>query len=444
MKILFFAVDAAGHLNACVGLAQALVERGHKVKFLLNESFKGQFGKFGFDEMLLKPAPMPNFEGKEKKTDEPPVNPIKVMAEMLLKSGFLSSKTPLEKMKENKKFGDEFLTRIYDGLVHFNPQIEEIIKNEKPDLLIVDHFIVPPCFPKSGIPWMFLFSGNPLNLYRSTKLPPFGGGFAIDSDPETWTEFRELCEEEFKEKFKNFQNKINKHFDYPVQLDKDSDPYSPYLNIYGYPKELDYQDIVPVPERYISCDAFCLTNPDSFKLPDGFHKPGEKLIYVSLGSMGSVDVELMKRITSVLAKTQHKYIISKGPRADEYELPDNCYGEASLPQTSILPMVDLVITHGGNNTVTETFSNGKPMIVMPLFADQYDNAQRVQEKGYGLRLETYGFTDDELLNSIDKLLNDKEINDRAKAASERIRKTNSKQLVAQKIEQVVAEHKSKQ
>ncbi len=63
--------------------------------------------------------------------------------------------------------------------------------------------------------------------------------------------------------------------------------------------------------------------------------------------MGSIDVQLMKRIVSVLAKTPHKYIVSKGPLGSEYELPANCWGENFLPQTKILPLVDLVITHGG-------------------------------------------------------------------------------------------------
>ena len=58
-----------------------------------------------------------------------------------------------------------------------------------------------------------------------------------------------------------------------------------------------------------------------------------------------------------------------------------CGARSSCRRPTIVPLVDLVITHGGNNTTTEAFHFGKPMIVLPLFWDQYDNAQRVDETG---------------------------------------------------------------
>ena len=89
----------------------------------------------------------------------------------------------------------------------------------------------------------------------------------------------------------------------------------------------------------------------------------------------------MKDLVAALAETPQRYIVSKGPQHAEYELAENMVGEEFLPQVSVLPEVDLVITHGGNNTTTESLHFGKPMILLPIFWDQHDNAQRIDETG---------------------------------------------------------------
>src|SRR4051812_38780936 len=97
----------------------------------------------------------------------------------------------------------------------------------------------------------------------------------------------------------------------------------------------------------------------------------------------------MQRLIDTLADTRFRVIVSMGPQHQSLELAENMTGEEFLPQTHILSLVDVVVTHGGNNTVTECFWFGKPMVVLPLFWDQYDNAQRVAETGFGIRLDTY-------------------------------------------------------
>ena len=113
-------------------------------------------------------------------------------------------------------------------------------------------------------------------------------------------------------------------------------------------------------------------------------------------------------------------MVSKGPQHQLFELADNMTGAEFLPQTRILPEVDLVVTHGGNNTVTESFFFGKPLVVLPLFWDQYDNAQRVHELGYGVRLDTYGHEPDELRGAIDQLLADEMLRQRLGRVSARL------------------------
>jgi MGT family glycosyltransferase len=212
---------------------------------------------------------------------------------------------------------------------------------------------------------------------------------------------------------------------------------SPYLNLYSYPAEADYPRNVPLGPTWHRLDSTVRAPDTTWKLPDRLAERDGALIYLSLGSLGSADVGLMQRLVDLLATTEHRVIVSKGPLADEITLHDNQVGESFLPQPAILPQVDLVITHGGNNTVTEAFHHGKPMIVLPLFWDQVDNAQRVEETGFGRRLSTYGFRDEELTDAIDELLADEPLAARLAAMSSRIKSTSGTARAAELIERVV-------
>jgi UDP:flavonoid glycosyltransferase YjiC (YdhE family) len=133
-----------------------------------------------------------------------------------------------------------------------------------------------------------------------------------------------------------------------------------------------------------------------------------------------MDVGLMQRIVDVLAATPHRVIVSLGPLGHEIRLGERMYGEEFLPQTAIVPQCDLLITHGGNNTFCEALHFGVPMVALPLFWDQYDNAQRAADTGVGERLPTYSFAPEELTGAIDRLLADAPLRERLRVQAQRI------------------------
>jgi UDP:flavonoid glycosyltransferase YjiC (YdhE family) len=76
------------------------------------------------------------------------------------------------------------------------------------------------------------------------------------------------------------------------------------------------------------------------------------------------------------------------------------------------------------------------MIVLPLFWDQYDNAQRVHETGVGVRLDTYGHSAAELTGTVERLLADEALRERLGAISARLQGAPGTVAAADRIEQV--------
>jgi UDP:flavonoid glycosyltransferase YjiC (YdhE family) len=151
-----------------------------------------------------------------------------------------------------------------------------------------------------------------------------------------------------------------------------------------------------------------------------------------------MDVALMQRLIDALAATEHRAIVSMGPLKDQMTLGPNMFGDQFLPQPSILPQCDLLITHGGNNTTCEGFHFGLPMIGLPLFWDQYDNAQRLQETGFGARLPTYDWEQDAFVAAVNRLLADEDLRHTMRNGATRIQAEPGRAKAADLLERLAA------
>ncbi|XP_014718061.3 UDP-glucuronosyltransferase 1-6-like isoform X5 [Equus asinus] len=80
-----------------------------------------------------------------------------------------------------------------------------------------------------------------------------------------------------------------------------------------------------------------------------------------------------------------------------------------LPQNDLLghPKTRAFITHSGSHGVYEGICNGVPMVMMPLFGDQMDNAKRMETRGAGVSLNILEMTSDDLANALKTVINDK-------------------------------------
>jgi MGT family glycosyltransferase len=384
MTVVFFPEGAFGPTNNCVGIGRVLRERGERVVFVVEESFAGTLEAQGFEEALMRLKPPPEVEEE----------PGQFWKDFVRETAPEFRKPTIDQLET---FILPVWQELVDGARYADDRLEEIFGELEPDVIVEDNVVAFPAVPASGRPWVRIVSCNPLEL-KDPELPPPFSGYPT-GDRSGWDDFRRRYGELHTPLQREFSAFCEERGAPPLpELEFIHE--SPSLDLYLYPAELDYERTRPLAPSWQRLDS-CVRNSDEpFEPPSG----DGSLIYVSLGSLGSADVELMNRLIAALAETPHRYVVSKGPQHELIELAPNMTGAEFLPQPAILPHVDLVITHGGNNTVTEAINFGKPMIALPLFWDQYDNAQRVAEAGFGVRLPTYEFEDEQLHEAIDRLL----------------------------------------
>ncbi|HEU5245399.1 MAG TPA: glycosyltransferase [Gaiellaceae bacterium] len=413
--IVFFPEGAFGPTNNCVGIGDVLRRRGHRVVFIVEESFAGTLEAQGFEERTMRLAPPP----------EEPEEPGQFWKD------FIRDTAPVFRRSTFDQLGEFILPTwraLVDGARYVDERLVEILEEVAPDVVVEDNVVGFPAIPTSGRPWVRIVSCNPLEV-KDPALPPTFSGLPLD-DPSEWDAFRVEYGQQVGELQASFSEFCVERGAPPlpgIELIHES----PWLNLTLYPDELQYPRSLPLGSSWNTLETCVRATDVPWEPPE---PDGRSLVYLSLGSLGSADVALMQRLVSELADTPHRYIVSKGPQHTEYELEPNMIGAEFLPQTSVLSHVDAVITHGGNNTTTECMWFGKPMLVLPIFWDQHDNAQRVHETGFGIRLPTYDFAGGELAAAVDRVLADETLRTRCAGAGERLRRQPGTERAADLIE----------
>ncbi|MFL5770229.1 MAG: glycosyltransferase [Chloroflexota bacterium] len=393
LTVLFMPESAYGPTNNCIGIGDVLRRRGHRVVFAAEASWSGKLEKLGFVEDLVDLAPPPPPDAPEQDAGQ-------FWKDFIRDTAPEFRKPTIEQLST---FMQPTWQALIDGARYCEPQLREIIGRQRPDVIVEDNVVCFPALVTADAPFVRIMSCNPLEM-PGPDVPPAYSGLP-SADRSEWAAFRDEYDRTHRETWAAFNDFVREQ-GAPGLPDLEFIHQSGVLNLYVFPQVADYTDRRPLNQTWRRLDSSVRQTDGDVVLPSLLtDRPGgSKLVYLSLGSLGSADVGLMKRLVSVLADTPHRFIVSKGPQHEDYELAPNMWGAEFLPQTKLIPLVDLVITHGGNNTTTEAFHFGKPMVVLPLFWDQYDNAQRVDELGFGARLPTYAFEDADLRAAIDGLL----------------------------------------
>jgi UDP:flavonoid glycosyltransferase YjiC (YdhE family) len=161
---------------------------------------------------------------------------------------------------------------------------------------------------------------------------------------------------------------------------------SPYLTLFPASLEDPQGSRPPVTHRFRDPAA----RPASEPLPDWWPGDAGPLVYVSFGSViGSMPIagRIFAAVLEAVAELPARVLLTIGNETDAGALgpaPANVHVERWVPQAQVSGHASAVVCHGGSGTTLGALAAGLPLVVVPLFADQPENARRVAATGAGV------------------------------------------------------------
>jgi UDP:flavonoid glycosyltransferase YjiC (YdhE family) len=113
------------------------------------------------------------------------------------------------------------------------------------------------------------------------------------------------------------------------------------------------------------------------------------LVYVTFGTVMN-DPELLRRVLTEVTAFDVRVIATVGPGRDPAEVgevADNVHMTSYVPQGSLFPHCDVVISHAGSGTFLGAYAHGIPQLCLPRGADQFLNADAAADIGAAISIE---------------------------------------------------------
>ena len=418
--IAFFPEGAFGPALNSVGIAQACKELGHRCVFIRDPGFVGVFEGYGFEE-------------HEVNLSEPmaPVEMARYWADFI--NGHIPNfnRTPLEQVGTYVK---ECWEAIVDTAKWAEKDLPRVLNELKPDLICIDNVILFPAAKRFGVPWVRIISCSE-NEIPDPLVPPHLSGCG-ENDKAGFDTYNARFNEVIKPIHDDFNAFLGECGEQPYPMGEFFES-SPHMNLLLYPESVKYKRAKPLDEKRFQYLEGCVRVDEPYEIPSFDRNNDSPIIYLSFGSLGSGDTALLKRMMTTLGSLPYRVLANVGDYADDYadfNLPGNVLIASWYPQPSVIPLVDVVIHHGGNNSFTECLYFGKPALIMPYVWDGHDNATRVQETNHGLKMHRANWTDDEFAAALETLVTDVSMKQKLSATSAHMQSRNGAQKAAQLLD----------
>ncbi len=400
MTLLIISPDYASHLFPLATIGTAWRDVGERVVVATGPATAGLVSSFGFERINLQLGKGSNpgvIRAEQQPTGE----------DEALRGFFEATRRG---MVDTLAFQAE--ARLSDLMwepVRVAREVQAVVAAVAPDAIIVDHlaFSARLALLAAGMPYADVVLGHPTALPVGEEVYGFPSAWPAVFDPSAGElrMLRELCERVSA----SFTAEWNAALaELAPQLPPSADAFGEHgeLLLLNYPAELSppaRTDILP-PHCFLG--SAVREEAHDAEVDDWLAASDHPFVYVSFGSFLSVRADVLARVCASLQRVGIRAAVAIGSadRAELGELPTNWLVREFLPQVTLLERAAAAVTHGGNNSVTESMTFGVPLVVLPFSTDQFAGAAAVEHAGFGVALAPNTATVAELANAVLRVL----------------------------------------